>query len=90
LNNVRKACDTMALSPGKAWDMINELEDKLGYTVVKRRRGGRNGGKTFLTEDGRQFLITCQRFEEQVISFSEQKFEKMFLESHMLEKKEEE
>ena len=29
LNNVRKACDTMALSPGKAWDMINELEDKL-------------------------------------------------------------
>lgn len=89
LNNVRKACDTMALSPGKAWDMINELEDKLGYTVVKRRRGGRNGGKTFLTEDGRQFLITCQRFEEQVISFSEQKFEKMFLESHMLEKKEE-
>jgi hypothetical protein len=35
-------------------------------------------------------LITCQRFEEQVISFSEQKFEKMFLESHMLEKKEEE
>ena len=32
----------------------------------------------------------CQRFEEQVISFSEQKFEKMFLESHMLEKKEEE
>ena len=65
----------MALSPGKAWDMINELEDKLGYTVVKRRR---------------QFLITCQRFEEQVISFSEQKFEKMFLESHMLEKKEEE
>lgn len=34
--------------------------------------------KTFLTEDGRQFLITCQRFEEQVISFSEQKFEKMF------------
>ena len=67
----------MALSPGKAWDMINELEDKLGYTVVKRRRGGRNGGKTFLTE-------------EQVISFSEQKFEKMFLESHMLEKKEEE
>ena len=74
LNNVRKACDTMALSPGKAWDMINELEDKLGYTVVKRRRGGRNGGKTFLTEDGRQFLITCQRFEEQVISFSEQKY----------------
>ena len=56
----------MALSPGKAWDMINELEDKLGYTVVKRRRGGRNGGKTFLTEAGRQFLITCQRFEEQV------------------------
>ena len=50
----------MALSPGKAWDMINELEDKIGYTVVKRRRGGRNGGKTFLTEDGRQFLITCQ------------------------------
>ena len=34
--------------------------------------------------------VTCQRFEEQVISFSEQKFEKMFLESHMLEKKEEE
>lgn len=63
-HSVRNACKHMALSYSKAWNMLNQLEEELGYAVVKRKHGGRNGGKTYLTEEGMEFLkkyepVTC-------------------------------
>ena len=50
--NMRRACDSMALSYGKAWSMINRLESEIGYQVVERRHGGNRGGNTSLTGRG--------------------------------------
>ncbi|MDF2595158.1 MAG: putative DNA-binding protein [Clostridia bacterium] len=77
--NVRKACGLMALSYGKAWDMINRLETELGYPVVERRQGGKHGGNTSLTKRGTTFLLTYQRFEEDVLYFTQSSFHKAFL-----------
>ena len=82
--NVRKACSLMALSYGKAWDMINRLETELGYPVVERRQGGKHGGNTSLTKRGTAFLITYQRFEEDVLYFTQSSFHKAFLMTKMM------
>lgn len=82
--NVRKACGLMALSYGKAWDMINRLETELGYPVVERRQGGKHGGNTSLTKRGTMFLVTYQRFEEDVLYFTQSSFHKAFLVTKMM------
>ncbi len=76
--NVRRACDAMAISYGKAWDLINRLERELGYQIVERRQGGHRGGNTRLTERGTQFLQAYQAFEERVFQFAQREFQSTF------------
>lgn len=78
LKNVKLACEAMAISKGKAWDMINKLEDQLGYTVVARQQGGKRGGKTSLTDAGEAFLMRWQQYEEEVYQFSQDRYRKIF------------
>lgn len=78
-NNMRRACAAMAISLSKAWSMINLLEQELGYCVVERTQGGKRGGNTRLTSQGEQFLLTCQRYEESVVQFAQNQFQKLFI-----------
>ena len=55
-HSVRSACGYMALSYGKAWDMLNKLEAEMGFPLVERRHGGSRGGNTTLTPRGLSFL----------------------------------
>ncbi|NMB09136.1 MAG: LysR family transcriptional regulator, partial [Tissierellia bacterium] len=47
--------------------------------VVNRRHGGRDGGRSSLTDEGRDFLIKYSEFEKEVKLFSEKKFNEIFL-----------
>ena len=78
-HNVRRACAAMGLSHSKAWSMINRLEEELGYRVVTRRQGGSRGGRTSLTARGEAFLLAYQRYEEQVLRFAQEQFQKHLL-----------
>lgn len=79
--SVRSACDLMALSYGKAWDMLNTLETETGYPVVERRHGGSRGGKTTLTPKGIQFLKNWQLLEDDIFRFSQNEFSVLFRDS---------
>jgi len=76
--SVRKACDQMALSYGKAWVILNELEEKLAYSIVERKQGGSKGGNTTLTEKGFAFISAYQEFEESVLNHAHLEFERLF------------
>lgn len=69
-HSVRSACGLMALSYSKAWDMLNQLEEALGYPLVQRRHGGRHGGRTDLTEQGLVFLREYQSMEENICRYA--------------------
>lgn len=77
--SVRKACDRMGLSYGKAWDMLNELEEALGCSIVTRKHGGKKGGRTELTQEGVRFLSTYETYENQVLKYSQQLFNQLFV-----------
>lgn len=83
-HNMRKACSAMAISYGKAWDMINHLERELGFFVVERTQGGRHGGNTSLTDQGVTFLLACQKYEETVFQFAQSQFQDMFISSKIM------
>lgn len=78
MKNVKLACEAMAISKGKAWNMINALEERLGFSVVARQQGGKQGGRTALTPEGEDFLLRWQKYEEEVYQFSQDRYKDIF------------
>lgn len=78
MKTMGKACQHMALSKRKAWDIINEMERELGFKVVHRRHGGREGGSTELTEAGHRFLHQYLELENDIRRYANERFQDLF------------
>lgn len=63
--SVRLACEEMKISYSKAWKMLNNLEKQAGFHVIVRKHGGKNGGETYLTEEGRVLLEQFEAYEQE-------------------------
>ena len=83
--NMRTACACSGVAHSKAWDMINRLEQNLGYSVVERQRGGKSGGSTRLTKQGEEFLTAYHDFEQTVHRFTQEEFRKRFISTKIIE-----
>ncbi len=62
-SSLSKAARELGMSYRFAWMYINRMESASGMKVVKRERGGREGGKMTLTEDGKKLLEVYERAE---------------------------
>ena len=81
---LQQACLHMGLSYQKAWDMINRLEREVGYAVVTRQHGGKNGGKTCLTDRGQRLMLAFQQYEDELHAFARQRFDVLFRENGLI------
>ena len=84
LHSVKQACLHMGLSYQKAWNLINNFEEETQYPIVTRQRGGINGGEANLTEKGQKLMYAFQRYEEEMNTFAQQRFEVLFKESKLI------
>ena len=84
-HNMRTACAQSGIAHSKAWDMINRLEQNLGYGIVERQRGGKAGGGTRLTRRGEEFLDAYHEFEQTVHHFTQKEFQKRFISTKIIE-----
>jgi len=46
----------LGMSYRKAWGMLHDVEKHLGFDLTEKRRGGAAGGRTVLSEKGRQLV----------------------------------
>lgn len=58
--SLRAAAMSMGMAYTKALKLLRNAENALGYSLVSRTAGGKDGGGSFLTEEGREWL---QRYE---------------------------
>lgn len=49
------------ISYRKAWGDLKTCEEKLGFTLIFKQRGGKDGGSTMLTEEGLKLLHAFDR-----------------------------
>lgn len=77
--NMRVSFAYSGIPHSKAWEMINTLEENVGYQVVKRFRGGRTGGSTKLTARGKELLLAYQSFEEKMQEVALEEFQNRFI-----------
>lgn len=54
--SIRQAASRMGLSYRHAWDMVSRMADAFGSPVVVSFRGGREGGRSILSTEGRELL----------------------------------
>lgn len=47
----------LGISYRKAWGMLHGVEQHLGFELTEKRRGGAAGGRTVLSEKGRQLVM---------------------------------
>lgn len=80
-SSVSKACKRMQLSYSSGWNIINRLEEQLGYKTVERNRGGRDGSGSRLTERGTRLVEKYRRLEKELQETAEQKYREIFKES---------
>lgn len=66
LGSIRAAAESCGMSYNYAWGMIKDIEKNLGQAVVDRKRGGKDGGESQLTERGRELLSLYQSTKRNV------------------------
>ena len=76
--SVRMACQRMQMSYSSGWNVIRTLEDQLGKTLVQRSQGGAGGGKSSLTEDGKELLSQYEAYSAALREDAQNRFEEFF------------
>lgn len=76
--SLQEACIQMGVSYSKGWHMVENIEDQIGKKVVERRRGGRKGGQSSLTEEGRALVEAYRAFSAECRQAMEGLFQKHF------------
>lgn len=54
--SIQAAAAKMKMSYSKSWKMVNKVEKEMGFPFLNRYNGGKSGGSSTLTEEGRQFM----------------------------------
>ncbi|MEA2106423.1 MAG: winged helix-turn-helix domain-containing protein [Bacteroidales bacterium] len=66
--SLKVAADKLEVSYRKAWGMLREAEEKLGFSLVEKQRGGQHGGRSVLTDEGK---ILIEAYKELLVEFDE-------------------
>ena len=66
LGSLSKAASSMKMSYSKAWNLINRIENELGYKLLEKKVGGASGGSSTLTAEGEGFIEKFKYVEEEL------------------------
>lgn len=76
--SIRKAAQSMGMAYSKAWLILNRAEESLGFPLLIRTAGGKTGGGTLLTPEGKSFLEQYEAFCVRVNVFAQETYKEMF------------
>lgn len=78
LHSLRAAAISMAMAYSKAWTLIRNAEEGLGFKLLLSTAGGKNGGGAFLTDEARQMMTAYEEYCARLHEFGDALFEEMF------------
>ncbi len=64
--SLTSAADSLDLSYRKAWGDLKKASELLGFPLVETTRGGKEGGHTRLTTDGRELVQAMEELREDI------------------------
>lgn len=76
--SINQAAREINISYRKAWGYIKAMEERLGFRLIERQTGGRNGGGAVLTEEAREFLIKYESLDRGIQEIVDERFINIF------------
>lgn len=76
--SLSEACRIMGMAYSKAWKLVKKSEECIGVKLLQGIRGGKNGGKTILTEEGLDFLNRYNQLNDEMNVAVEEIFNRIF------------
>ena len=76
--SLSEACRCMGMAYSKGWRIMKHAEEDLGFPLMEGSRGGSRGGRTMLTEKGKDFLYRYEMFMEELNRSAEEFFMRWF------------
>lgn len=62
--SLRQAAAEINMSYSQAWNLMKNLEKRLGFKLLKRKVGGESGGGSQLTEKARDLMMRFEMFRK--------------------------
>jgi len=72
--SLQKAAEALGMSYRKAWGDVREMEQRLGFELVRRRRGGAGGGASRLTQRGQELLTAFEQVRSKVQATAQKEY----------------
>lgn len=76
--SINQAAKEINISYRKAWGYIRAMEERLGFRLIERQTGGRNGGGATLTGEAREFLRKFESMERGINELVDRRFNDIF------------
>ena len=60
------ATEALGITYRKTWGDLKKVEKKLGFNLLEKTRGGKEGGQTVLTEKGKKLVLAFSHFHQNI------------------------
>lgn len=72
LGSISKAAGSMKMAYRKAWGLIESMNELSDYPLVITQTGGKNGGGTYITDEGKKAIEVFKELEKEFEVFLKQ------------------
>jgi len=62
--SLRQAAEEINMSYSQAWNLVKDLEGRLGFNLLKRKVGGEKGGGSEITEEAKELMMKFEIFRQ--------------------------
>ena len=76
--SLRQAAEEINMSYSQAWNLMKDLEKRLGFNLLKRKVGGERGGGSEITEEARKLMTKFKLFREEADQSLNSLYKKIF------------
>lgn len=76
--SISGAADRVGVPYRRAWEKINEMEQRLGVDLLDTQTGGSGGGGASLTPEALDYIARFQRFCQGIDAYVERHFQDAF------------
>ena len=78
LHSLRAAALSMSMAYSKAWTVVRNAEDGLGFHLLTSTAGGKHGGGAALTPEGQALLSAYDQFCAELREYGDKLFAEKF------------
>ncbi|MCB2221828.1 MAG: LysR family transcriptional regulator [Bacteroidetes bacterium] len=73
--SLKAATQALNITYRRTWGDLKKIEEMLGFAILEKERGGKDGGKSTLTPEGKKLVEAFDEFHEKMDSYMEEAFE---------------